>query len=387
MYKIEKREIASLHPHPRNKEIYGTLDVSDLVDRIKITERIEAIKITPEGKILSGHRRTKAAEECGFTEIDCIIVDDLDPNQQLELLLDENCYREKTNYQKIMEGIVYHEIESKKSEQRKIESGKRNLGLPVVENEPTTDVSNNSEKGKTRDIVGKKVNVSGKTFEKGLKIVGRINEETDLEIKTFLSDQANRSVDSTFKLVNKSSEFIKKVKDEFDSKGGFITRIIRKIEMDVNVEKQHINPNNLYAILYMVLNQTKTNLKKLFDIPMSKITNDDPFVYIWVIPSMVEQIIKVLNSWGYSFLMCDSWEGKDVEKRDPFTGDGIQMLCVFTKGNVNMDNLKSTYYRLKKNQIDPFLNSEQFKQLIENEYATKRIDSFDCEDTCEIWGL
>jgi ParB-like chromosome segregation protein Spo0J len=386
MYKIEKREIASLHPHPRNKEIYGTLDVSDLVDRIKITERIEAIKITPEGKILSGHRRTKAAEECGYTEIDCIIVDDLDPNQQLELLLDENCYREKNNFQKIKEGIAYHEIESKKSEQRKIESGRKNLGLTVVENDTTTDESNNNEKGKTRDIVGKKVNVSGKTFEKGLKIVGRINEETDLEIKTFLSDQANRSVDSTFKLVNKSSEFIKKVKDEFDSKGGFIKRIIRKIEMDVNVEKQHINPNNLYSMLFMVLKQTKTNLKKLFDIPISKITNDNSIFYVWVIPSMVEQIIKVLNTWGYSFLMCDSWEGKDVEKRDPFTGDGIQILCVFTKGNMDMKFLTKMFYRLKKDQIDPFLNFDQLKLLIIEDYAKKKKISFDCEDTCEIWG-
>ena len=387
MYKIEKRELVDLRPHPRNKEIYGTLDVSDLVDRIEITKRIEAIKITPEGIILSGHRRVKAADELGRTEIDCIIIDDLDPNQQLELLLDENCYREKTNIQKIMEGIVYQEIESKKSEQRKIESGKRNLGLTVVESEPTTDESNNNEKGKTRDIVGKKVKISGKTFEKGLKIVERINEESDQEIKSFLSDQANRSVDSTFKLVNKSSDFIKKVKDKFDSTGGFITRIIQQIEMDASFEKQHISPNNLYAILYMVLKQTKTNLKKLVDIPMSKITNDDSFVCVWVIPSMVEEIIKVLNSWGFSFLVCDSWEGKDVEKRDPFTGDGIQIFCVFTKGNVNMDNLKGIYYRLKKDQIDPFSNSDQFKQLIESEYSTKKVDSFGCEDTCDIWGL
>jgi hypothetical protein len=101
---------------------------------------------------------------------------------------------------------------------------------------------------------------------------------------------------------------------------------------------------------------------------------------------MVEQIIKVLNTWGYSFLMCDSWEGKDVEKRDPFTGDGIQILCVFTKGNMDMKFLTKMFYRLKKDQIDPFLNFDQLKLLIIEDYAKKKKISFDCEDTCEIWG-
>jgi len=386
MYNIEKIEIRKLRAHPRNHEIYGKLDVSDLVDRIKITKRIEAIKITPEGVILSGHRRVMAADQLGYTEIDCVVMD-LNPDQQIELLLDENCYREKTKIQKIREGIVYQEIESKKSEQRKIEAGKRNLGLPVVENDTTTDDSDNLEKGKTRDIVGKKVKVSGKTYGKGVKIVARIDEETDPEIKTFLTEQANHSVDSTFKLVDKSSEFIKKVKAINDTTGSFITKIIKQIEMDVKVDNQHINPENLFQILYIIVKQTKRNLKKLFDIPVSKITQDDSSVYIWVIPTMVEEIMKLMNSWGYAFLVCDSWQGKDCEKRDPFTGDGIQMLCVFTKGNVNLDILKHMLIRMKSTQIDPFSNPDEFKQMIWKDYSSKKIDSFECEDTCDIYGL
>ena len=353
MYVIEKIEISKLRQHPRNEEIYGKDDITDLKERITVTGRIEPIKITKDGVILSGHRRVKAAIELGYTTIDCIVMV-LDPVQELEFLLDENCYRNKTIVQKIREGMVYYEIESKKSEQRKIDSGKRNLGLPVVEKDTTTDNADNNEKGKTRDIVGKKVKISGKTFEKGVKIIDRIDNESNPEIKAFLTEQTNRSVDSTYKLIDKPTDFISKVKQRFDSTGMSVGKISQQITIEERIVTPSIYPDNLIQILYVVVKLTKANLKRLFDIPISKITDDNSFVYVWVKPSVLDEVIKVMNSWGYSFLVCDSWERKDCEYRDPFTGTGVQMFCVFTKGTVNIDNLKSIFYRLKKNQIDPY---------------------------------
>lgn len=98
---IEYLPIDRLYPHPDNprKELG---DLTELADNIKQTRRIlQNLMVVPwesdeEGtmkyRIIAGHRRRAAAEIAGLTELPCVIVD-LTPEEQLEVMMNENVHR------------------------------------------------------------------------------------------------------------------------------------------------------------------------------------------------------------------------------------------------------------------------------------------------------
>ena len=71
------------------------------------------------------------------------------------------------------------------------------------------------------------------------------------------------SIDSVIKLVDKPSEFIKKVINRYKSQGGSVGRITREIEMEEKVDLSYQNPDLLHSILYLLINQNPMNLKKI----------------------------------------------------------------------------------------------------------------------------
>jgi len=68
---IEYVAPSELEPHQLNREIYTNRDISELVskiDRYGFQQEHELLA-TPEGKILSGHRRWRAALELGLDKV------------------------------------------------------------------------------------------------------------------------------------------------------------------------------------------------------------------------------------------------------------------------------------------------------------------------------
>ena len=98
---IEYLPIDRLYPHPDNprKELG---DLTELADNIKQTRRIlQNLMVVPwetdedgtmKYRIIAGHRRHAAAEIAGLTELPCVIVD-LTPEEQLEVMMNENVHR------------------------------------------------------------------------------------------------------------------------------------------------------------------------------------------------------------------------------------------------------------------------------------------------------
>ena len=93
--------IGRLYPHPDNprKELG---DLTELADNIRQTKRIlQNLMVVPwetdengemKYRIIAGHRRRAAAEIAGLAELPCVIVD-LTPEEQLEVMMNENVHR------------------------------------------------------------------------------------------------------------------------------------------------------------------------------------------------------------------------------------------------------------------------------------------------------
>lgn len=85
-----------IDPHPDNpRKNIG--DVTDLVASIKANGLLSPLSVVPNGeryRVIAGHRRLAACKQAGTGAVPCFVLD-LDPLQQLEAMVTENCQREQ----------------------------------------------------------------------------------------------------------------------------------------------------------------------------------------------------------------------------------------------------------------------------------------------------
>jgi ParB/RepB/Spo0J family partition protein len=90
----QTRSIASLRPNPLNPraEIEGA-GLEELAESIRAQGVLQPLLVTRSGVVVAGHRRLAAARQAGLSEVP-VVVRDLDPVQQQEIMLVENLQRQ-----------------------------------------------------------------------------------------------------------------------------------------------------------------------------------------------------------------------------------------------------------------------------------------------------
>lgn len=215
MEAIPKINVKDLKQHPMNTQIYGEEDIKELAEKIKESGWVKPLVITPEGTVISGHRRLRACLMLGIEEVEYETAYFNNENEEIERLLLENQSREKTNEQKIREGLMWEEVIKEKARLRKL-STLNNQSLDK-ENFPQR------EKGQTRDIVAEQIDIgSGKTYETAKKVVKQIDklkEEGKEKEAEFLKTTLNDSVNAAKKIANTDlTKFDNELKDKVISK-------------------------------------------------------------------------------------------------------------------------------------------------------------------------
>lgn len=85
-----------IDPHPDNpRKQIG--DVTDLAASIKANGLLSPLSVVPNGeryRVIAGHRRLAACKQAGTGAVPCFVLQ-LDPLQQLEAMITENCQREQ----------------------------------------------------------------------------------------------------------------------------------------------------------------------------------------------------------------------------------------------------------------------------------------------------
>lgn len=85
-----------IDPHPDNpRKNIG--DVNDLAASIKTNGLLTPLSVVPNGeryRVIAGHRRLAACKQAGIRAVPCFVLQ-LDPLQQLEAMVTENCQREQ----------------------------------------------------------------------------------------------------------------------------------------------------------------------------------------------------------------------------------------------------------------------------------------------------
>lgn len=158
----QKMPIANISVCSRIRKDLG--DISSLAMNIKEIGLLSPIIISNDNKLLAGERRLEACKSLGWTEIDCIVKSTSDAEQDLSVELAENIHRKDFTREELINiGIELERIEKVKSEER-IKSHQFG-NTTAKENFP--EPSN----GQTRDVVAKKLGMSGKQYEREKLIV------------------------------------------------------------------------------------------------------------------------------------------------------------------------------------------------------------------------
>ena len=77
---VVHKQLSELHSHPRQRDMFTDLPDADLRQLAEEMEReglLEPVEILPDGMIISGHQRVRAAELLGWKKIRCWVRRDL----------------------------------------------------------------------------------------------------------------------------------------------------------------------------------------------------------------------------------------------------------------------------------------------------------------------
>lgn len=180
---MEKRRVESLRPHPENLRLYGPTEVRELVEQIRRSHWIKPLVVTPSGVIISGHRRWEAARDLGLAEVPVEVREFASAFDELEALLLENAYREKTVEQRVREAEAWLRVERERARARQQEAARQTnralgRGRPeetLVKNFSQASVS--PDERKTTMVVARRVGLGTRpTYERAATVV-RVADE------------------------------------------------------------------------------------------------------------------------------------------------------------------------------------------------------------------
>ncbi|MHA3774475.1 ParB N-terminal domain-containing protein [Verrucomicrobiota bacterium sgz303538] len=189
--------------HPLNRELYTDepLDTEEpqplagLIESVQEHGVLVPLLVTQEHLVISGHRRLQAARKAGLTRIPSIVLPAYDENDLKRLLLESNFQRVKSTEERLREFREYLRLERMSAKTR--QGARTDLNTYLVENFPQ------GAGGKARDLAAAKVGISGKSAERGLKVLEASDDRRDSddiqpieEVRNLLNE---RGIDGAYK--------------------------------------------------------------------------------------------------------------------------------------------------------------------------------------------
>ena len=168
-----RKKLSDLRENPKSAEVYGADDIEDLLESIERKGVLEPLVIKPDGTILSGHRRFRAARQLvreGRIQSDvvpCRVVNVGDETEEKGLIIQFNRQRKKTFSQTMKEARALEAIERERARAR------QQSGLLLGEQRKLPSASGDASgpgRGKTAEAVAREIGASRATYERERKV-------------------------------------------------------------------------------------------------------------------------------------------------------------------------------------------------------------------------
>ncbi len=173
--------VASLHPHPRNAQVYREEPSQELISSVKEHGIRQPIVVNRKtGTIISGHLRYRAALAAGIVTAPVLYREYQNEIDELEALVEHNLQREKSEAERGEEMLLLYEIETARAKQRMIEGGRvgaakgrSKSSYPCL----TTEAPSGADTGKALGLAAKRV---GWSYAKARQFLGIKVESPEL---------------------------------------------------------------------------------------------------------------------------------------------------------------------------------------------------------------
>ena len=226
------------------------------------------------------------------------------------------------------------------------------------------------EKGKVRDIVADKVGMSARSYDDARKVMMKIDEEEDPEVRAFLEETLNKSVNAAKKLIDKPTDTLKEVIDQASSDTKNACAIIKEIDIAALPNNTNL-PGGKFQVLYIDL---ATHFDTDFThLPLQDVGSQDSVLFLWVTPTKLEAAFPLIRKWGYKFKTCMLW---DIMQNSDVSDYG-EILLIATKGRINL--MTET-----KEGIPGPLKPRMVKSMIMNTYSGDKLEIL--PDGWQIWS-
>lgn len=248
-------------------------DMDALVESIKQCGVLTPVIARPHKdggyEILSGHRRVKACELAGITDIP-VVVKNLDDDTATILLVDSNLQRE-------------HILPSEKAfaYQMKLEAMKRKAGRPSKEN--VSQIGTNFEKGRSDTELAEQVGESRNQIQRYIRLTNLIDPILDMVDNNQIA--MNAAVEISYLGSKEQAAVMQSIEKEETSPSIAQARKMRKFHQDGNLSNAVIDSIMMEQkpeTVKITLGEDK--LKKYFPKSYSK-------------AKMEEIILKLLDKW------------------------------------------------------------------------------------------
>lgn len=248
-------------------------DMDALVESIKQCGVLTPVIARPHKdggyEILSGHRRVKACELAGITDIP-VVVKNLDDDMATVLLVDSNLQRE-------------HILPSEKAfaYQMKLEAMKRKAGRPLEENRG--QIVHNYSEQKSRDELGTQTGESGRQIQRYIRLTNLIDPILNMVDNNQIA--MNAAVEISYLGSKEQAAVMQSIEKEETSPSIAQARKMRKFHQDGNLSNAVIDSIMMEQkpeTVKITLGEEK--LKKYFPKSYSK-------------AKMEEIILKLLDKW------------------------------------------------------------------------------------------
>lgn len=248
-------------------------DMDALVESIKQCGVLTPVIARPHKdggyEILSGHRRVKACELAGITDVP-VVVKNLDDDTATILLVDSNLQRE-------------HILPSEKAfaYQMKLEAMKRKAGRPLEENRG--QIVHNYLEQKSRDELGTQTGESGRQIQRYIRLTNLIDPILDMVDNNQIA--MNAAVEISYLGSKEQAAVMQSIEKEETSPSIAQARKMRKFHQEGNLSNAVIDSIMMEQkpeTVKITLGEEK--LKKYFPKSYSK-------------AKMEEIILKLLDKW------------------------------------------------------------------------------------------
>lgn len=214
--------VSELTPHSKNEDIYFVDRTGELETKIEEHGFLpeHRLLVTSDKRILSGHRRWKAAKNVGLDTLPVEVVDCDSETEELERILLANKYREKTPGEIRKEKNAWEDIEEERAKDRQ---GER------------TDITQHvgeGEQGEAREKIGEKIGVSAETVRRIDKVEEKAekgNETAKEQLEKL--DSGEQSIRGAYQEVKESEKEDRTVETKTPTPNAWISTETKDVEV------------------------------------------------------------------------------------------------------------------------------------------------------------